>query len=277
MEKSFAWDADLVNGEYDKVYYFEDFANYFASFINSGYFANPSEALQVIANGDMTVTLKAGKMFIDGYMYENTDNLTLALEPADGVLKRVDRISVTWEKNGKDIRATVLKGSPSYNPVPVVLRRTADHKDYIVADILVEAGAIRIEQKDITDQRLNPDVCGVAAGIIKQFDSETIYKQILSDLNYFKEIRESGFLEWQQGQLEEMESYFQKFQTTIETWFNNIKGQLDTDAAGNLQNQIDRIKGMYVLDHTLYLPNTSTSVSDGTLYLGTAEANEGGE
>lgn len=53
------------------------------------------------------------------------------------------------------------------------------------------------------------------------------------------------------------------------SWFDTVKGKLDGDAAGNLQNQINEIKYIYVRENTLYLPQTSTSVSDGVLMLGT--------
>ena len=70
-EKSFPCDAEVTETGYDKEYVAEDFARYFQAFISSGIFMKEDTNLQVIANGDMTVTLKAGKMIIDGYRYDN--------------------------------------------------------------------------------------------------------------------------------------------------------------------------------------------------------------
>ena len=72
-----------VNG--DRKYDAKRFAEYFNSFIGNGVFPNPSDNLQVIANNDMTVTVKAGKAWINGYIMINDDDYILALDVADGV------------------------------------------------------------------------------------------------------------------------------------------------------------------------------------------------
>lgn len=66
-----------------------------------------------------------------------------------------------------------------------------------------------------------------------------------------------------------MNSYLTQTQTDFTTWFNHIKGQLDTDAAANLQNQIDSIKYIYVDQNRVVLPNTAASVSGSRLILST--------
>ena len=66
MEKSFCFNS--ING--DRKYKAEDFREYFASFIGNGVFPNPSTNLQCIGeNGDMTVTLKVGNGWIDGFLW----------------------------------------------------------------------------------------------------------------------------------------------------------------------------------------------------------------
>lgn len=66
-----------------------------------------------------------------------------------------------------------------------------------------------------------------------------------------------------------MNSYLTQTQTDFTAWFNHIKGQLDTDAAANLQNQIDSIKYIYVDQNRVVLPNTAASVSGSRLILST--------
>ena len=65
-EKSFPFDSDEIDGKYDREYFAEDWARYFAAFISSGTFLREPTNLQIIANGDMSVTLKPGSMMIDG-------------------------------------------------------------------------------------------------------------------------------------------------------------------------------------------------------------------
>ncbi len=42
MERSSFFNAELVDEKYDRTYNAEDFARYFASFIGSGIFPNPT-------------------------------------------------------------------------------------------------------------------------------------------------------------------------------------------------------------------------------------------
>lgn len=224
-EKSFPFDSELINGKEDRLYLADDFAAYFRSFISSGIFMKEASNLQVIANGDMTVTLKPGKMVIDGYGYENTNDIVIQLDPADGVLDRIDRISVTWSQGDRDIHYTLQSSEYSYDPLEPECRRTAEYKDYVVADIRVSAGAISISQENITDQRLNSEVCGLAIPFAEVDTSEINAKL---QAYYERAILEND--KWREDERAELMS-----------WFEDIKGKLAEDIGVNLQLQIDEI------------------------------------
>lgn len=225
-EKSFPFDSDdKVNGKPDRAYLADDFARYFRAFISSGVFMKQPTNLQVIANGDMAVKLMPGAMIIDGYRYDVESEIIIQLDPADGVLNRIDRISATWSKEDRDIHYTLQKGTPSYEPIPPVCRRTADCKDYVVADIYIGAGSILINQADITDQRLNSEVCGLAVAF-SEIDTTSIFNQFE---NYFSNYKEF------------VDEEYKEFAKTVMAWFDNMKDQLSDDAAVHLQNQIDDI------------------------------------
>lgn len=66
-------------------------------------------------------------------------------------------------------------------------------------------------------------------------------------------------------------AYCARHEEAFGTWFDAIKGKLGTDVAGDLQNQINEMKFYFVLENTLYLPQTSASASDGVLMLGMIE------
>ncbi len=221
-EKAFPFDAEEINGEYDRTYLADDFARYFRSFISSGVFMGESTNLQVIANGDMTVTLKVGAGIIDGYRYDNIEDIIIKLTPADGVLSRIDRISFTWSKEDRDIHYTVQEGGLSYNPVAPECRRTADYKDYVVADVYVGAGVVSISQTVITDQRFNNDVCGLA-NPFDEVDTTTLYNKLEA---FYKEFEDRT------------EQWTAEQKAIVEKWYEGVKNTLDGDAAVNLQNQI---------------------------------------
>ena len=103
-----------VNG--DRKYNASRFAEYFASFIGNGVFPNPSDNLQVIANNNMTITVKPGKAWINGYILINDDDHILTLDTADGILDRIDRVVVKYDVSAREIRIEVKKGEFSSNP-----------------------------------------------------------------------------------------------------------------------------------------------------------------
>lgn len=224
-EKSFPFDAEEVNGNWDREYKAEDFARYFKAFISSGSFLKVASNLQVLANGDMSVTIKPGDMMIEGYRYENTEDIIVNLTAADGTLSRIDRISITWSSADRDIHCTVQEGEFSLNPVAPECRRNADYKDYVIADVFVAAGVVSIMQTDITDQRLNDELCGLATPFV-ELDTQELYAKL--EAFYEEVVVESE--EWQRLQ-----------EQSFDVWFETIKDQLSGDVAGNLQLQIDSL------------------------------------
>ena len=59
----------------DRKYKAEDWASYFGTLIGNGVFPNPATNLQVVPGASgLTVTVNAGKAWINGYYYYNTDD-----------------------------------------------------------------------------------------------------------------------------------------------------------------------------------------------------------
>ncbi|MBU4437931.1 MAG: hypothetical protein KJ779_00005, partial [Firmicutes bacterium] len=164
-----------VNG--DRRYFTSFFAEYFADFIGNGIYPNPSTQCQVLANNNMTVVLKPGNGYINGFKYKNDSALELSIDNADGVLKRIDRIVLRYTVLDRNIRAYVKKGTFASSPVAPSLQRDADMWELGVADIYVANGAVSISQANITDLRLNNTYCGIVHGVIGQVDTTTIFNQ----------------------------------------------------------------------------------------------------
>ena len=117
-ESSFFNDVDG-----DRVYYAEDFAEYFIPFFTNGIFNN---GCQVLGNtNDMAVNLSTGRAFIEGHRYRNKQVKTLAIDNADGVLGRIDNIVIRLDLTNRNITAQVIKGTFSNNPVAPNLTRTS--------------------------------------------------------------------------------------------------------------------------------------------------------
>lgn len=237
-----------LNG--DRKYKATDFAEYFATLIGNGVFPNPASNLQVVSNGDMTLTLYPGFAWINGYMYANTDSLILAVDHSDSALKRIDRVVVRCDFIGREIKTYVKKGIFASAPAVPNLERSSNAYEISVADIYIDNGVITITQSKITDTRLSSELCGIVTQTVKTIDTTVLYKQLEHDiqekgLNMQTWLDESKkyFSDW----IKEAESFFSnwlgnsktKFENDFNTWFETIKNILDENTAGNLLNKIN--------------------------------------
>lgn len=249
-----------ING--DRKYKAEEFSEYFATFIGNGIFVNPSDCLQVIAQGDsMKVNIRPGKAWINGRYLVNTEDFERSLSPGNATLNRIDRIVVRCDYTARTMSIEVKQGALSASPVAPVLKRDADAFELALADIYVAKGALTITQAAITDTRLNNSLCGLMHGVVNQVDTTTIFNQYQSWFNNYSVKKANEFITWQsnitralEGWIDAQQGDFRDWRQAEEnlyyawlngrknefdTWFTTIKDILDENAAGNLQLQID--------------------------------------
>jgi len=201
----------------DRRYKAEDWAEYFAAFVSNGVLLRAAGTLAVTAlAGSMGVTLAAGAAMINGYRYENTAALTLAIGTAHASLGRIDAVMLRWSRATRSVYACVVQGTAAATPAAPTPTRNADTYELCLATVLVPAGVTSITQSRITDKRLSSAVCGVAT-MIGELDTSTLYAQI-----------QAALAEFQTGAMAEFAD-----------WFATIQGILSTDEAGNLLALID--------------------------------------
>ncbi|PER25442.1 hypothetical protein [Bacillus cereus] len=238
MEKSSFFNS--IRG--DRKYKAEDWANYFNKFITNGYFPNAANNLQVIASATgMNVTLKSGVAWINGYMYNNTSDLTLSVEKADNILSRIDRIVLRCDFAKREIRAYVKKGTSASSPDAPSLQRDADAFELAVAEVRVEYMNDIIAQKDVTDLRLNKDLCGVVNSLL-QADTTTIFNQYWDWFIRTKEKHELDNATTIADLQKFVDDNKKKYNQEFDAWFEGIKDVLDTNTAGYLLNEVTKIK-----------------------------------
>lgn len=204
------FNAQLVGeNEYDRVYLAEQFAAYFASFIGNGVFGKSMQKLEVLSqtNPNMSVKVLSGEAWINGWWYRNTDEYTLSLDVADGVLSRIDAIVLRWGNQERDMWLHVIKGTASSNPVAPNIKRDADYYDLQLATVMIQRGAIKITQSAITDTRLNNSVCGLVTGVVDQIDTTDLYNQFTAYFEEFKQTHEADFDKWSAEQKQAFLTY----------------------------------------------------------------------
>lgn len=183
------FDAYAVDGKYDRAYLAADFARYFAAFIGNGVYGGKANELIVRQkeSANMSVRVASGQAYINGYHYENdSDEHTLTIDTADGVLDRIDLIVLRWFNDERVIRLAVKRGGAALKPVAPALQRDADFYELLLAEVYVKAGATSITQADITDRRLDKSVCGFVQGVVQQFDTTELGVQLNSFIKKFK-------------------------------------------------------------------------------------------
>lgn len=214
-----------VNG--DRKYNAWWFAKYFSTFIGNGVFPNPSINLQVVENENMTTTVKPGLGWINGYfLYTDSDHV-LQHDLADGVLKRIDTVVMRLNYLTRQIEIDINKGLFSSEPIAPALQRDADAYELALADVLINNGATQITQANITDLRLNKELCGIVHGTVDQVDTTTIFNQYQAWFNSVTDGTEQEIADWQQQQYE-----------AFNNWFADLQDILDGDVAANLANRI---------------------------------------
>lgn len=154
--------------------------------------------LSVTANGGMTVNISDGVGWLandkaDGTVFWNDtkeqtgSELQLTIPLADPVLPRIDRIVVSWDTvdYASKPRIEVLKGTPNNAPTAPELTNNTLKRQISLASIGVAAAVSSISADNITDERLDPDVCGLVTDWVS-VDTTTMQAQFSSLLEKVK-------------------------------------------------------------------------------------------
>ena len=150
----------------DRVYDASDFARYFGCLASNGVFWASASNLRVTPGSGVSVVVAPGSGWINGYSYENTSPLDLALETPHGVNARIDRVVLRLNMPERRIYAAIKTGAPSTTPAPPELTRTADVYELALADVTVPRAAVSLAAGNITDQRLNQNLCGLVNSLV---------------------------------------------------------------------------------------------------------------
>ena len=194
----------------DRVYDANSFSEWLRPFFKTGVF---NGELQVMASSGMEVIVDTGNAFIEGKLKKFDSQTTLTVEQASANSTRIDAVICRRDDTNRDFTLMVVKGS-TVAPLPV---RENGIYDIVLAHITVPASAVEIKQENITDTRMNADICGWVVSNVEEVDFSQVTAQWADYIAHFEADELQAFNEW----------------------FDTIKGQLSTDQAGSLQLQID--------------------------------------
>lgn len=210
-EKSGFFNArETGNGTYDRVYDAEQFAEYFSNFVSNGVYANPANQLKVVfedfPNKPFIVIVRKGKAYIDGYWYELTEDMEITIPANTKSYVIKDVVCCTLDKAERKVSIVLKEGVKSDYPT-----NNSTQHELVLSTVVVQPNASRLNAEDITDKRPDKTYCGFVTGVIDQIDTTELFKQ---------------------------------YDDAFNNWFDEMKYQLSTDAAGNLQKQVGLLSNL---------------------------------
>ncbi|MDD6799054.1 MAG: hypothetical protein PUE85_01335 [Firmicutes bacterium] len=151
-----------VNGirVYNKAQTADFFARYFSSFVGNGVLLRPSANFSVLSSAGMTVQIRPGSAFINGY-FAFDDDTEYHTFSSDSVPH--DYYAVLRLDTGLGEINLIWITDPEAGSLP---ERSGDIWDLVVAKVSVPAGASSVTDQMITDLRSDASVCGFVSSLI---------------------------------------------------------------------------------------------------------------
>lgn len=207
----------------------------------------------------MNISVGGGYVNIKGKTKHFEQAQIFTLEKASGTLARIDNVILRRDDTERDFYILIETGGFSKNPVAPEITRTEAIHDLKLAEIRVEVGAIKITQDNITDTRMNADVCGWVMATVKEIDFLQITAQFQAFFQKYQAQITEEFNAYQstitnledQGTaaLHNMENQFETYAGQQEELFtdlyNRIKDQLSKDAAAALWFSVNALQANF--------------------------------
>lgn len=136
----------------------------------SGVYGGDGNAAVTAVANSMAVSVAAGIGWLNDaasngivWWFNAAQELTIDPAEATGTLNRIDRVVVQWRTvdYADKPELIVLKGTSSSSAVPPALTNSGTLRQISLARVSIPAGTTEITSSLITDERLDPTVCGL--------------------------------------------------------------------------------------------------------------------
>lgn len=205
-----------TNGVNDRVYSALDMREPYKSIFSDGVKPNANgvlgDDLQVQAVSGMKIRVAAGRGLFGGAFFYNKSIYTIELDTASST-DRYDCIIVRTDDTELVRDTTIVVRSLNHIPTRDDLERNDNVNEYCLGYVRVPALATSISNSNITDTRLDQNLCGVITGVFNQVDGEALGIKF-----------EAAFNEW----FDDIKAAFVASATLIHTYTNSVT----TTAAG---------------------------------------------
>lgn len=272
----------------DRKYDAMQMSSIFDGLIIDGIFASIGTAFAVKATTGQTVNIGIGKAWFHHTWTINDAVLPLVCPDSELLLNRIDAVvlEVNTTETVRENTIKIIQGTPATDPSRPILTKEGTVYQYPLCYIYRALGSTTITQADITNM-VGSDETPFVTGILQTISLNELLGQWEAELDQFMANQSNEIVQWTENQKTEMLAWFEDLksdllleQQTLDewiaseqadflAWYSQMKDQLSEDAAGNLQNQIDREE----VNRTLlsgFADGSKVISDDGTVITSTA-------
>lgn len=213
---------------HDRQYNADQFANMFDGVITDGVYARVGNHFYVYpASGSdsMAVSVGTGHAWLNHVWVHNDSPIILPLDVGSQSVERIDSIVLEIRKGiqYRDARIIVIKGNPSSSPTVPAVNNDGDTYRYVIANVTIEAKAMKIESRNI--QNL------VGIGKLSWVTSPLESIDVSSLYNNWEEQFQHDSVNWQTSN-----------QRQFDTWINGLKDSLNSNTEARLVSDVTDLK-----------------------------------
>ena len=159
---------------------------------NSGIYTG-TDFQPTVTGADNIVTIGAGIGWIrnakfSGKVIAEKTSTSVNMGVADASLPRIDVVCARFDKNANETTIVAKSGVPASSPVMPAISQTETLYELYFCSVYRKAGAVSITSADVTDLRLNENVCGLMADSVTKVDTKAINNQITAFINDLKDV-----------------------------------------------------------------------------------------
>ena len=192
----------------DRKYDALDISRIFDGIIKDGVFMNVGNQFKVAVLSDMQLTVDSGRAWFNHTWSYNDSKFVVTITESDVLLPRIDAVILEIDEDNRMNTIKVLTGIAATVPAKPTLTNTTTVHQYPLAYITIPANSSSVTADNI-ENTVGTSACPFVTGVLQGMNIDNLIAQ---------------------------------WDAQFMTWFDRMKGQLNEDAAGNLQIQIDDLQ-----------------------------------
>jgi hypothetical protein len=193
---------DILSYPLNETNYLAEDAQLFTCTRTSGvYSSNEDYKVTAMTDRPMEILVSSGIAWIRyerfaGIVAANKSDITLKLDTADSTLNRIDRVVIRFNRIFNKVEVDVKKGMPAASPKAPTIQRDANAYELGIAEVFVGAGKAVLKASDISDTKLDSNLCGVMSDGVTGIPTQSLFDNWIDWFNELKITSQEEFANW---------------------------------------------------------------------------------